>query len=116
MFSIETGRGGWFHNFGGLSAPVNLWAAAYFTPGTYQSGFDTFCKSAQFNAEHTEFSGIFHNYGDANGALLVVMNDQKHYRVLLNGAPTDFYTRFDGMLEIPLPKCAEDLHISVQLV
>ena len=86
------------------------------SPGTYQSGFDTFCKSAQFNAAHTEFSGIFHNYGDANGALLVVMNDQKRYRVLLNGAPTDFYTRFDGMLEIPLPKCAEDLHISVQLV
>ena len=116
MFSIETGRGGWFHNFGGLSAPVNLWAAAYFTPGTYQSGFDTFCKSAQFNAEHTEFSGVFRNYGDANGALLVVMNEQNRYRVLLNGAPADFKTRFDGMLEITLPVCTEELHISVQLV
>ena len=25
MMSITTGRGGWFHNFGGLSAPVNIW-------------------------------------------------------------------------------------------
>lgn len=116
MFSIETGRGGWFHNFGGLSAPVNLWSAAYFTPGTYQSGFDTFCKSAQFNAAYTEFSGVFCNYGNTDGALLVVMQENANYCVLLNGEPAACKARFDGMLEIKLPACVEELQISIQLV
>lgn len=116
MFSIETGRGGWFHNFGGLSAPVNLWAAAYFTPGTYQSGFDTFCKESQFNDNYTEFYGRFRNYGNTEGALLVVMQEKEKYCVLLNGEPAIYKNRFDGMLEITLPVGAEDLQISVQLV
>lgn len=116
MFSIETGRGGWFHNFGGLSAPVNLWSAAYFKPGTYQSGFDTFCKTAQFHSDCTAFSGVFRNYGDTEGALLLVMQDNAQYTVLLNGETAEYKIRFDGMLEIKLPVCGEDLHISVQLV
>ena len=41
MLSAETGRGGWFHNFGGLSAPLLLWADAYYRPGTVTVGFDT---------------------------------------------------------------------------
>ena len=116
MFSIETGRGGWFHNFGGLSAPVNLWSAAYFKPGTYQSGFDTFCKTAQFNFDCTAFSGVFRNYSDTESALLLVMQDNAQYTVLLNGETAEYKSRFDGMLEIRLPVCGEDLHISVQLV
>ncbi len=116
MFSIETGRGGWFHNFGGLSAPVNLWSAAYFKPGTYQSGFDTFCKTAQFHSDCTAFSGVFRNYSDTESALLLVMQDNAQYTVLLNGETAEYKSRFDGMLEIRLPVCGEDLHISVQLV
>ncbi len=116
MFSIETGRGGWFHNFGGLSAPVNLWTAAYFKPGTYQIGFDTFCQSAQFNSAYTEFSGVFRNYGEAEGTLLLVMRENAEYRVFINGMPAKFQSRFSGMLEISLPVCIEDLHVSVQLV
>ena len=57
MFSIETGRGGWFHNFGGLSAPICLWAQAYFKPGTHQTGFDTFCTHGAFSEDCTAFFG-----------------------------------------------------------
>lgn len=116
MFSIETGRGGWFHNFGGLSAPINLWSAAYFTPGTYQSGFDTFCERAAFNDTYTAFCGCFTNTGAYDGALLVVMAENGSYSVTLNGAPTVFTARFDGMLEIALPKGCNNAEIRVQLV
>ncbi len=116
MFSIVTGRGGWFHNFGGLSAPINLWAAAYFKPGTYQSGFDTFCTSAAFNEAFTEFSGCFKNYGTSTGALLVVMQEGHDYRVAVNGVNTGCRARFSGMLEIPLPANTDVLNIQIQLV
>lgn len=102
MFSIVTGRGGWFHNFGGLSAPVNLWAAAYFRPGTYNTGFDTYCERASFSADHTAFSGTFRCYG-SGGTLLLVMAEQQAYRVSLNGAVCAFPERFSGVLEITLP-------------
>lgn len=116
MFSIETGRGGWFHNFGGLSAPVNLWSAAYFTPGTYQTGFDTFCEYAEWNAHYTEFHGCFTNYGAHDATLLVVLNDNETYRVTVDGAPAVFSERFHGMLEITLPKGAVQAEILIQLV
>lgn len=116
MFSIETGRGGWFHNFGGLSAPVNLWAAAYFKPGTYQTGFEVFCTQATFEKDNTAFAGTFQNYGDSSGALLLVLRDDGVYQVTCNGAPAQVHTRFDGMLEITLPCTKTPLQISVQLV
>ncbi|MGN0520737.1 MAG: MGH1-like glycoside hydrolase domain-containing protein [Candidatus Fimenecus sp.] len=116
MFSIETGRGGWFHNFGGLSAPINLWSAAYFTPGTYQSGFDTFCENAVFNDIFTAFCGHFTNSCVYDSALLVVLAENGKYRVTLNGAPADFTARFDGMLEIKLPKGCKNAEVRVQLV
>ena len=39
-FGIQTRRGGWFHNFGGLSAPINVWADCYYRPGTFTCGLD----------------------------------------------------------------------------
>lgn len=116
MFSIETGRGGWFHNFGGLSAPINLWTAAYFTPGTYQSGFDTFCETAVFDNTFTDFCGTFSNYGTHESLLLVVMAEGQKYSVTLNGAPADFSERFSGMLEIKLPKDRKHAEVCIQLV
>ncbi len=116
MLSIETGRGGWFHNFGGLSAPINLWAAAYFKSGTYQCGFDTFCTQAHFASDNTAFSGVFENFGDSDGVLLVVMREEGDYRVTVNGAETACRARFPGMLEIPLRKGQGTADICIQLV
>lgn len=117
MVSIETGRGGWFHNFGGLSAPVNLWTAAYFLPGTFQTGFDCFCENVQFTKNNTAFSGIFTHSGTQAAALLVVLQPGNSYRVWCNDAEiTDSCSvRFDGMLEIPLP-AAQRVKMEIQLV
>lgn len=116
MFSIETGRGGWFHNFGGLSAPINLWTAAYFTPGTFQCGFDTFCEKSEFSHENTRFCGTFTNYGSSDAALLVVLAEGPPYCVTVNGEPAAVSERFSGMLEITLPKNGERADVQIQLV
>lgn len=59
MLSITTGRGGWFHNFGGLSAPVNIWASAYFKAGTFNLGFDSFCENYSFENDFSHFPLTF---------------------------------------------------------
>lgn len=114
MFSIVTGRGGWFHNFGGLSAPVNLWAAAYFRPGTYNTGFDAYCERAGFSADHTAFSGTFRCYGAAGGTLLIVMAEGHAYRVCANGSPCRATERFSGVLEISLPESNAPVEVSIR--
>ena len=38
---------GW-HQFGGLSAPVAQWFAAYYVPGTLTTGFDVFVQCARW--------------------------------------------------------------------
>ena len=47
-FMIESGRGAGWHQFGGLSAPVAYWYAAYYRPGTLTTGFDTFVRRADW--------------------------------------------------------------------
>ncbi len=114
MFSIETGRGGWFHNFGGLSSPVCLWANAYFKPGSHQTGFDTYCLHAAFEADFRAFSGRFRNYADRPGTLLLCMAESGEYRAFCNGELVPAYTRMPGVLELPLAPGEND--VRVQLV
>ncbi|HIR53630.1 MAG TPA: hypothetical protein IAB39_09625 [Candidatus Onthovicinus excrementipullorum] len=113
MFSIVTGRGGWFHNFGGLSAPVNLWAAAYFRPGTYNTGFDTYCEKADFSKDCTDFTGVFHSYGAPGGTLLLVMAEGQRYCVCIDGRAGAFSERFSGVLEIALPGGRDPFEVTV---
>lgn len=116
MLSIKTGRGGWFHNFGGLSAPVNLWAAAYYKPGTFNLGFDSFCEKNEFSNDNTAFCAEVSHYNKKDSTMLVVMNDAYNYSVTLNGKKAEFFERVQGMLEIKIPHDCEYAEISVQLV
>ena len=50
-FMIETGRGGGWHNFSGLSSPILNWYNAYNTPGTVSTGFGTLVTRAVWNAD-----------------------------------------------------------------
>ena len=47
-FMIETGRGGGWHNFSGLSSPILNWWNAYNKPGTLSTGFGTLVTSAKW--------------------------------------------------------------------
>lgn len=102
MVNVVTGRGGWFHNFGGLSAPINLWAAAYYKPGTFNSGFDVWVESQNFFDNNKKFEAEFKYFGDNDlYTLLIVMNDEKSdYKVFLDGNETEFKIRDNSAIEV----------------
>ncbi len=104
MLNITSGRGGWFHNFGGLSMPINIWANAYFKPKTLSTGFDTMVMNSSFNNSATEFACNIKYYGNNKKySLIVVMNDKKpNYVVTVNGEKTDAFIRDNGIVEITL--------------
>ena len=103
MFNIKSGRGGWFHNFGGLSTPVNLWTRAYYNPGSVSTGFDTVTEGISFNEDKTKASFSINHYGDNDFTVLVCMKErQDKYTVTVNGSQTDYTMRDNSALEISL--------------
>ncbi len=104
MVNVVTGRGGWFHNFGGLSAPVNLWTAAYYKPGTFNSGFDVWVENQNFNDNNTEFSAeLKYNGNNEKYSLIVAMNDlKKDYSVYLDNKEIPYTLRDESAIEITL--------------
>ena len=60
-FMIETGRGGGWHNFSGLSSPILNWWTAYNIPGTVSTGFGTLVTHAVWspNKSSVELTLIF---------------------------------------------------------
>lgn len=102
MVNVVTGRGGWFHNFGGLSAPINLWAAAYYKPGTFNTGFDVWVENQAFSDDNKTFESVFEYYGENDSyTVIVTMNDEKKgYRVLLDGVECAFLLRDESAIEI----------------
>lgn len=102
MVNTVTGCGGWFHNFGGLSSPLNLWLKAYYSPGTVNAGFDTYLDKVSFNSDFTQADISFTYYGTSNSiTLLCVMKDKESYTAELDGKEIPFnYT--DGLVELTL--------------
>ncbi len=110
MVSVVTGCGGWFHNFGGLSAPVNLWLKAYYSPGTVNVGFDTYLDKVSFSRDFTEAQISFTYYGNSDKiTLLCVMSDSESYTAELNGENISFNDR-DGLLEFTLSPKSSGTH------
>jgi len=72
MLNIATGRGGWFHQFGGLSAPVNVWANAYYKPGTVTCGFELWIHKQSYEEAADTFSITVTNYAKRDVSLLAV--------------------------------------------
>lgn len=103
MFNITSGRGGWFHNFGGLSTPINIWTNAYFKPKTLSTGLDIMVMNSQFNEDATEMECSLKYYGNNEKySVIAVMNDSFDYAVTVNGENADFYIRNNGIIEITL--------------
>jgi hypothetical protein len=104
MFNITSGRGGWFHNFGGLSTPVNIWTNAYYKPRTLSTGLDTMVMSSSFNENATEFECELKYYGNNEKySVIVVMTDKKDsYNATVNGENAEVFIRDKGIVEITL--------------
>jgi hypothetical protein len=115
MVNIKTGRGGWFHNFGGLSAPINLWAFAYFRKGTFNCGFDCFVGKQEFSDGFTHFEAETEYFGENdNYSVIAVMSDEREYSVFVNGEKYEnAVSRKKGEIEITLPGTLKNAKIEI---
>lgn len=97
-FGIKTRRGGWFHNFGGLSAPICIWANAYYKPGTVTTGLDLWTDYQKVTERSAEIS--FKYFGNNEKySMIVTLSDEHSYKAYLDGKEIDFVERNKGSLE-----------------
>ena len=115
MFNITSGRGGWFHNFGGLSTPVNIWTNAYYKPKTLSTGLDIMVMNSSFNMDATEFNCNLKYYGNNEKySVIVVMTDKKDdYNATVNGENANVFIRDKGIVEITISGDVKNAEIKV---
>jgi len=65
-FIVQSGRGAGWHQFGGLSAPVINWFAAYYELGKVTTGFNVWMLDQRLNDDYTEYRGEFHYAGQSD--------------------------------------------------
>lgn len=100
-FGIETQRGGWFHNFGGLSAPICVWADAYYRPASITTGFDLWLDEQQADTDSAYLKFRYFGSNEKYG-ILVCLSDKNEYEVLLDNEKIAFNQRAKGIIEITL--------------
>ena len=116
MINIESQRGGWFHNFGGLSTPISIWTNAYYKQGTLTAGLDTLVNYSEFNGDNTALKCKITHYGDSEKfSVLAVMNGEKtDYTVFVNGNEIPFNMRDESAVEITLDGKIKEYEIVIQ--
>ena len=97
-FGIKTKRGGWFHNFGGLSAPICIWANAYYKPGTVTTGLDVWTDYQNVTDTDAEIALKYFGNNDKY-SLIVTLSDQNDYKATLDGKSIAFEQRVKGSME-----------------
>lgn len=113
MVNVVTGRGGWFHNFGALSLPINMWAAAYFKPGTVTVGFDAEIEKCDFSDDNTRAEITLMKPKGNECVIIAAMNDRYAYNVMSDEV-ISARERFGGEVEIRLSAESEKCRIIVQ--
>ncbi|MBE7469755.1 MAG: hypothetical protein HS114_11515 [Anaerolineales bacterium] len=104
-FIAENGRGGGWHHFGGLSAPVLNWYSAYHRSGRLSVGLDTWVEASNFTPDHHSLAARLKFFGPPHHAPLVIASlaAGSNYVVTWNGTRMAFHERYPGTLEIQLP-------------
>lgn len=113
MVNVVTGRGGWFHNFGGLSTPILMWANAYYKAGTLNTGFDVWVDSVNFADDNKKLCADFTYFGNSKKfTVIAAMNDDenKKYTVKFDGEEISYSERFKGTIEIELSVSDKNIH------
>ena len=112
-FGIKTRRGGWFHNFGGLSAPICIWANAYYRPQSVTTGFDVWTDYQKVTDSSAEVK--FRYYGNNDKySIIITLSDRNEYTVTLDGKEIPFNERTKGCVEITLDNSVKDGIINVE--
>jgi hypothetical protein len=97
-FGISTRRGGWFHNFGGLSAPICIWANAYYKPGTVTTGLDLWTDYQNITDDSAEVSFKYFGNNDAY-SMIVTLDGENEYIATLDGDEIAYNLRSNGAME-----------------
>ena len=101
-FGVRTRRGGWFHNFGGLSSPICIWAHAYYRPGTVTTGFDVWTDSQRADENGAEIRFRYYGRNDRY-TVLVTLGEADGFTAALDGEEIGCFMRTRGTAEITLP-------------
>jgi hypothetical protein len=103
-FLIETGRGAGWHEFSGLSTPVLCWYSAYYCPGNFTAGFDTWINNKQFENDNTNFTADLSYFGNGKTTSVVVcMKSGNQYLVKWNDKELTYKTLANGTLSVDIP-------------
>ena len=103
QFSINSGRGSGWHHFGGLSAPVLSWHAAYYVPGTITHGFDVLRKNCRLTP-HGLTADLEIGGRDGDTTTLIANLGGTSCTATYNEQPCPVTVRRPGVFEITLPK------------
>ncbi|MBD1433074.1 hypothetical protein H8B06_09580 [Sphingobacterium sp. DN00404] len=104
-FSVETGNGGGWHQFGALSSPVLNWFNSLYRPGNVTHGFNVWPLAQKFYAENNGFEGqfrLFADQGEHSSSLLFCLNDAYDYQATLNGKSVPLNKVLDGLYTIKI--------------
>lgn len=104
-FSVETGNGGGWHQFGALSSPVLNWFNALYRPGSVTHGFNVWPVMQKFYPENNGFDGqfrLFVDQGEHSSSLLFCLNDAYDYQATLNGKSVPLNKVLDGLYTIKI--------------
>lgn len=99
-FSIESGNGGGWHQFGALSSPVLNWYDSLFKPGVVTTGFNIWPITKHFTANKDGFKGkfkLFADGGNRSASLLVCLSDSNDYEAKCNGKDLQVVKAFEGL-------------------
>lgn len=110
-FSVETGNGGGWHQFGALSSPVLNWFSSLYEPGTITHGFNVWPVMQAFNINKDGFKGRFRLFPDAHAktaAILFCLNDQHEYRAFCNGKELVMTRIFDGLYKVEIGQGSDE--------
>ncbi|HEY8598843.1 MAG TPA: hypothetical protein VIL85_10465 [Thermomicrobiales bacterium] len=104
-FIVASGRGAGWHHFGGLSAPILNWYAAYYRPGTLTVGFDTWLHERSSAPDHTALTATMtiDTATHHRPTLIATLAPGPRYVVRWNDTPLDYDEPLPGVLEISLP-------------
>ena len=114
-FVVATGRGAGWHHFGGLSAPILQWFAAYHRPGRLTTGLDIWVESCRWSDNHADVTATLTRRGDPRhrAAVLATMHPGRVYLVNWNGDPVEHTVEGSGLITVLLPAGATTGTLSI---
>lgn len=104
-FSIATGRGNGWHQFGGLSAPVLKLFAAYHRSGRITTGFDTRVLHSSSDEAGTRMRAELLSLPAATGeaSAVVALAPGYRYEAFIDGEPVDVDEPEEGVVHLTWP-------------